>query len=76
MITANRDSEPIANINLSCKGRVWLSNVGCSSDDEILEDCYIDGWGINNCGHYEDVGVICRPGIIELTSYSYIMLKQ
>ena len=47
---------------------MWLSNVGCSSDDEILDDCYFDGWGTNYCGHYEDVGVICRPGKLDIAS--------
>ena len=54
--------ESVASVSFSCKGPVWLGNVGCSSDDEILDDCYIDGWGINYCSHSEDVGVICQPG--------------
>lgn len=48
--------------HISHVGPVWLGNVGCSSDDEILDDCYIGPWGISYCGHYEDVGVICQPG--------------
>ena len=71
MITANRDSEPAASIDVLFKGPVWLSNVGCSSDDEILEDCYSDGWGINNCGHYKDVGVICQPGKLKVVSPTF-----
>ena len=44
-------------------GQIWLDNVGCSSDDEILEDCHFPGWGVHNCGHFEDVGVVCRSSI-------------
>ena len=51
------------------KGPVWITNVGCSNDDEILEDCYFDGWG-NYCGHSEDVGVICQPGELAIAYVS------
>ena len=62
MITVTRESA--VSVNVSCKGPVWLHNVGCSSDDEILDDCDIDRWGASRyyCSHYDDVGVICQPG--------------
>ena len=41
-------------------GRIWLDNVDCSAEDEVLEDCNFNAWGSHNCDHSDDVGVICR----------------
>ena len=42
-------------------GQIWLDNVGCKGGESSLLQCSHRGIGINNCGHSEDVGVICRP---------------
>ena len=41
-------------------GPIWLDNVRCSSDDETLQECRHRGWGIHNCQHREDAGIICE----------------
>lgn len=38
-------------------GLIWLSNLGCCGDELLLFDCWLGGWGVYNCGYYEDVGV-------------------
>ena len=53
---------------VTCAGRIWLDNVNCIAGDEILEDCNFNPWGINNCDHGDDVGVICRPSKCTLLS--------
>ncbi|XP_060081997.1 deleted in malignant brain tumors 1 protein-like [Ylistrum balloti] len=39
----------------------WLDDVSCQGDEARLMDCRSNGWGIENCGHGEDAGVVCLP---------------
>ncbi|KAA0720726.1 Deleted in malignant brain tumors 1 protein [Triplophysa tibetana] len=41
-------------------GNVWMANVQCSSSESTLKNCAFSGWGLNNCDHMADAGVICR----------------
>ena len=43
-------------------GAVFLDDVVCSGMEERLEHCSHSGIQVNDCGHSEDVGVICDLG--------------
>ena len=52
-------------------GTIWLDNLTCGGTETRLHECGSNGIGVNNCGHNEDVGVVCEGMINGL-----VCLKQ
>ena len=38
---------------------IWLDELSCTGEEETVEDCDHDGWGVNDCFSYEHVAVHC-----------------
>jgi len=40
-------------------GKIWMDDVDCRGNESALDECEHLGWGDHNCGHHEDVSLIC-----------------
>uniref|UniRef100_A0AAZ3QS54 SRCR domain-containing protein n=1 Tax=Oncorhynchus tshawytscha TaxID=74940 RepID=A0AAZ3QS54_ONCTS len=47
-------------------GTIWLDDVACTGSERHLTECPHRGFGIHNCHHSEDAGVVCPAAEVRL----------
>ena len=50
------------------QGPIWLDSVHCGGTENSLANCGHDPWGVSDCDHTEDVGIICETGLYHVTT--------
>ncbi|NXN75373.1 DMBT1 protein, partial [Himantopus himantopus] len=43
-------------------GPIWLDDVSCTGEETDFFECRAKMWGVHNCHHGEDAGVVCAAG--------------
>ncbi len=41
-------------------GQIWMDDVNCTANEYALSKCEYREWGVHDCNHSEDAGVICQ----------------
>uniref|UniRef100_I0FHQ7 Lysyl oxidase homolog n=1 Tax=Macaca mulatta TaxID=9544 RepID=I0FHQ7_MACMU len=58
------------------EGPIWLDNLHCTGNEATLAACTSNGWGVTDCKHTEDVGVVCSDKRIPGFKFDNSLINQ
>ena len=47
-------------------GRIWRDNVRCTGAESMFSHCSARDWGVHDCSHGDDAGVVCASKLLLL----------
>ena len=56
-------------------GRTWRENVQCSGTESTLSDCVARDWGVHDCTHGDDAGVVCASKLTISHRNQYVLFS-
>ena len=56
------------------KGDILLDGVMCAGTERHLAECAHKGWGVHNCQHKDDAGVMCNAGKLTTAHFRHICM--
>lgn len=53
-------SDSLCDVFNTATGPIWMDDMICQGTEKHLLNCAFKSWGVTDCTHKEDVGIICE----------------